>query len=271
MLEAHKMKKEQAIGIFDSGIGGLTVAKALERALPNEHFIYFGDTEHMPYGDRSAEHIKAYTEKIVEFLIEKEVKVIVIACNSASAVAAGHLRRLYWEKVEIIGVIRPVLKEIVAQRVKKLGVIATQATVNSNIYPRLAQEYDIELDIFQLATPLLAPMIEEGLFGNEVSKAVLNEYLSNGKFADKEAILLACTHYPLIKNEVSAFFGGAKKIFDNAEPLANEVASYLRSNNLLASEKNKANQFYVSEITDHFERITQLFYGKEVKIKEVKL
>ncbi len=265
------MNTNAPIGIFDSGIGGLTVAKAIQDVLPNEQIIYFGDTEHMPYGDRSAEHIKEYSKKIIEFLISQKVKLIVIACNSASSVAASYVRQLFWQQVEIIGVIRPVVKYIIDKNIKKLGIIATQATVQSNIYPSIFSEYKNEIDIFQLATPLLAPMIEQGFFGNKISSSVIEEYLSHPSFADKEAILLACTHYPLIKHEVSDFFAGNKIILDNALPMALEVKKYLTDKQMLASNRIAENEYYVSEYSESFTTTTSFFYGKNVNIQEIKI
>ena len=235
------MKKSQPIGIFDSGIGGLTVARTLGELLPDEQLIYFGDTAHMPYGDKSAEEIVTYCRKIVEFLLSKQVKLIVIACNSASSVAAGILRREYWQQIEIMGVIRPVIRAVLAKKITRLGIIGTRATVESNIYPGIFAEYGEPVQIYQKATPLLAPMIESGQQESKAMTKVLNEYLSDARFADDEAILLACTHYPLIKEQVDRFFEGKKMILDNATPLAEALKDYLGEKNLLASSRQAEN------------------------------
>jgi glutamate racemase len=263
------MTKSQAIGVFDSGIGGLTVVKAIESLLPLEQIIYVGDTQHMPYGDKSPEHIKSYCKRIVDFLLTKDVKMIVIACNTASSVAASYLRSTYWEQVEIMGVIRPAILSIIEKKYKKIGIIGTQGTIQSNIYPTLFQEYHSDVELFQLATPLLAPMIEQGLYGNKVSKAVLDEYLKNDQFQDKEAILLACTHYPLIKNEVDAYFNHTKDILDNAEPMAKAVKKYLYDKNLLSETKLSENQFYVTEYTQNFEETSKIFHGSSIQIEAI--
>lgn len=263
------MENSQPIGIFDSGIGGLTVAKAIEELLPNEQLIYVGDTQHMPYGDKSPEHIRQYCKQIVEFLLSKNVKLIVIACNTASSVASSYLRSIFWEQVEIMGVIRPVILSIIEKKYKKIGIIGTQGTINSNIYETLFREYNSDVEIFQLATPLLAPMIEQGFYNNDVSKAVLDEYLKNDNFKDKEAILLACTHYPLIKNEVNAYFNHSKDILDNALPMANRVKNFLTDKDLLATEKTNPNIFYVTEYTQNFENTSKIFHGSKIEIKEI--
>ncbi|HQW45685.1 MAG: glutamate racemase [Bacteroidetes bacterium] len=265
------MVQSQPIGIFDSGIGGLTVARSLKEALPLEQFIYFGDTAHMPYGDKSPEEILQYSKKIVEFLIANHVKLIVIACNSASSIAASALRSAYWKQVEIMGVIRPVVNDIVKNNIKKIGIIGTQATIQSQIYPHLLHEADAQIEIYQLATPLLAPMIEAGKVSQSVLYQTMADYLSDKHFEDKEAILLACTHYPIIKDEVNTFFKHQKRIFDNAAPLAFEVKKYLTDKNLLATVKKGANQFYVSRYSDTFEKAIYTFYGKQLEVKEVHL
>lgn len=264
-------RPEQPIGIFDSGVGGLTVAQAIAEALPNERLVYFGDTVHMPYGEKSPEHIRAYCEQIVEFLLSKHVKLIVIACNTASAIAASYLRSKYWQLVEIIGVIRPVIQQIIQDQISSVGILGTHATIGSGIYPQLIQEYGSTLDVFQLATPLLAPMIEEGLMDTEVSKAVLHQYLSHPGFTECEALLLACTHYPLLRQEISDFFSGTKRIYDNAAPLANTVKKYLSENNLLAESRQGGNTFFVSEQTAHFEKTARLFYGTQITIQKIDL
>ncbi len=262
------MQKNQAIGIFDSGIGGLTVAKSLSDELPNEQFIYFGDTAHMPYGDKSPQEIIEYSKKIVEFLISKNVKLIVIACNSASSVAASALRAQYWKQVEIIGVIRPVIKRCIEKQLKKIGIIATKATVESRIYLDIIKEYNADIEVYQKATPLLAPMIESGQQGSETFNHVLEDYLKDEQFIDKEAIILACTHYPIIKQEIDDFFNHKKTILDNAKPLANEIKKYLSEKNLLADIKTKPNEFYVSRYTEVFQQTTKTFYNHSIQIIE---
>lgn len=260
-----------AIGIFDSGVGGLTVAKALEELLPNETFIYVGDTQHMPYGDKSEERIKSYCKSIVDFLLEKKVKMIVIACNTASAVAASYLRAAYWQQVEIMGVIRPMVQTAMAQGYHRVGIIGTIGTVKSGIYPRLFEEYHSDMEIYQLATPLLAPMIENGDHQTEISKAIIQQYLSHKEFESCDAILLACTHYPLIKNQVNDFFQGKKDIVDNALPMAKAVKKYLEEKNNLATQREGPHEFYVTEFTHNFQEVASMFYGKPILCQHLNL
>jgi glutamate racemase len=265
------MHAQQPIGIFDSGIGGLTVAKAIERKLPHEQLIYVGDTQHMPYGDKSPEHIRLYCTRIVDFLIEKNVKMIVIACNTASAVASSFLRATYWQQVEIMGVIRPAIQSIIEKKYRKVGIIGTQGTIQSQIFPTLFAEYGSQIELFQLATPLLAPMIEQGLYKTEVSKSIIKEYMSHKGFKDMEAILLACTHYPLIKQEINDFFNGQKDILDNADPMANRVERFLTDKSWLSTSKMAPSEFYVTDYTKAFEETSSIFYGTKIHIHQIKL
>lgn len=265
------MKKNQSIGIFDSGIGGLTVAKAINALLPNESLIYFGDTEHMPYGDRSAEHIRQYSENIAEFLISRGAKIIVIACNSASSVAYQMLKDKYHGRIDVVGVISPVVDYITSQSIKKVGIIGTKATIGSKNHEILLKEKKASIKVVSLATPLLAPMIEEGFFNNSISQTIINSYLSNWRFKGIQALVLACTHYPLIKKEILKYYNKDVEVIDTTEIVANAVKHSLELQNLLNTGKRGKDHFFVSEFTESFERTTKIFYGSHVRIEEVKL
>ncbi|MBP6623996.1 MAG: glutamate racemase [Chitinophagaceae bacterium] len=265
------MRKKQPIGIFDSGIGGLTVAKAISQLLPEERMIYFGDTEHMPYGGRSAEHILQYSLKITEFLIAQGAKIIVIACNSASAVACLHLQEKYKGQIEVIGVIEPVTDYISRQDFKKVGIIGTKPTIESRAHQTLLSLSKPSQKIVTMATPLLAPMIEEGFFNNSISQTIVNSYLGNWRFKSIDALVLACTHYPLIKKEILKFYQKKIDIIDTSEIVAEAVKQSLTAQKLLNPTRNKADQFFVSEYTESFEKTTKVFYGTQVHIEEVRL
>ncbi len=204
------------IGVFDSGVGGLTVAKAIKECLPNEQIIYFGDTKHLPYGDKSPETIREYCDRIVTILLEKQCKTIVIACNSASASAYEYIREKLQNKVLVLDVITPAVKQTV-HSFKNIGIIATKTTVNLNIYPHKMKQINNDIVVKQLATPLLAPMIEEGFCDNNISKAIINNYLSDESLQGIESLILACTHYPLIQNQIDDFFGQKVKLINSAE------------------------------------------------------
>lgn len=255
------------IGIFDSGLGGLTVAKAVSHLLPNESIIYYGDTLHLPYGEKSPARIKEYSDSIVQYLIQENVKIIVIACNSASSISASYLREKYHKQIEIRGVIRPLLKRVVENTYKNLGLIGTQATVNSGVYKTILEEYSQTVTLHSLATPLLVPMIEEGFNTNKISTEVIKEYLS--QFKNIDALLLACTHYPLIKESVASFFKNEKvDILDNANFMAEDVQRFLSKNNLLNKEKKQEDIFQVSDYTKNFAKSASMFFGKDINVTE---
>ena len=267
------MSNDQPIGIFDSGIGGLTVANAIQRLLPNESLIYFGDTAHLPYGDKSKELIAEYALTITRFLLsEKKCKAIVIACNTASAAAYEALRDTYKGSVPVINVIDPMIEEVIADdSIRKVGIIATKTTVASGVYQEKFSRRKPSLDFSALATPLLASMIEEGFYNNTISQAVLSEYLSNKALENIDGLVLACTHYPLIKKEIDSFFNGQVKIFDSAEVVARKLKGILEKENLLSSARTNENQFFVSDYTRAFEAATQIFFKQQIHLELCRL
>jgi len=199
------MKKEnskQPVGIFDSGIGGLTVANAISKLLPEEELIYFGDTAHMPYGDKSKDLIKQYALRITEFLLhEKKCKAIVIACNTASAAAYEYLRDANKGITPIINVIDPIVEAVISdESIHRVGLIATKTTIGSGIYKEKLGRRKEELHYTELATPLLAPMIEEGFSDDTISHAVIHQYLEQEPLQHIDALILGCTHYVIVRN-----------------------------------------------------------------------
>lgn len=258
----------QPIGIFDSGIGGLTVANAISRLLPNEQLIYFGDTAHMPYGDKSKELIRKYAARITDFLLqEKNCKTIVIACNTASAAAYEELRDQFRGKIPVINVIDPMIEAVISDdTIKHVGVIATKTTIASGVYQEKFTRRKPDLKLSVMATPLLASMIEEGFYNNNISTAVLENYLSNEQLHGIDALVLACTHYPLIKKEISTFYHDKIKIFDSAEVVAHKLKTILEKENLASSKKTAEDVFYVSDYTKSFEHTTNIFYGREIHL-----
>jgi glutamate racemase len=260
------------IGIFDSGIGGLTVAKALAKKLPNEHFIYFGDTAHLPYGEKSVAALQAYAVKITEMLLQQPVKAIVIACNTASAAAYELTKEYAGSRAQVLNVIDPTVAYLAQNYAhKRVGLIGTRQTVQSNAYLKRLQCTQADVELESLATPLLAPMIEEGFFNNTVSREAIHTYLSHPELADIEALVLACTHYPLIKNQIEAYYIQEKReveVLDASELVADAVAKTLAEKEL----ENQSNlpgtfRFFVSDYTRSFEASSQLFFGQEVKLQ----
>ena len=260
-------QSSQPIGIFDSGIGGLTVANAILDALPNESIIYFGDTAHLPYGDKSGDAIRYYCLKIVKFLLEKNCKMIVIACNSASSAAYQVLLDFFNEEALFVNVVDPLVQDVAKQNFKEVGVIATKATISTNIYKRKLEELQPNVVVDQLATPLLAPMIEEGFVANNISKAVLENYLSHPDLKNIDALLLACTHYPLIRSAIDDFYQHKIKVYDSTVVVAEEVKRLLQANQLLNTGTEPRHHFYVSDYTDSFEQTTQVFFGKSIHLE----
>jgi glutamate racemase len=256
----------QPIGILDSGIGGLTVANAIIKQLPSESIIYFGDTAHLPYGDKSADAIRYYSLKICKFLLDQNCKMIVIACNSASSAAYHVLLDFFKGQTLFVNVVDPLVKFTMEKSYKKVGVIATKATINSRIYEQKLREQAHGIEVFSMATPLLVPMIEEGFFQGKISSSILESYLSDPGFRDIEAILLACTHYPLIKQEIYDYFNGMVDVIDSTDVVSEQVETLLTAYHLKASGHSK-HTFYVSDLTSSFQSTAGLFFGGDIELR----
>lgn len=256
------------IGIYDSGIGGLTVAQAITKLMPGEDIIYFGDTAHLPYGDKSEAAIQAYSVKIAEVLLRQGCKVIVIACNSASSAAYELLREYVRKDAHIINVIDPMIDYVVQHHAnKKVGLIGTKRTVASGVYAARVADAGKNISLKSIATPLLAPMIEEGFFNNQISHEIIAQYLSDPELLDIESLILACTHYPLIKKEISAYYNQKVTILDSAEIVAKALKGHLESLSLLNPSPESAKRFFVSDFTPSFEASTRLFFGQKVHLE----
>ncbi len=266
------MKKNAPIGIFDSGIGGLTVAKAINDLLPKESLIYFGDTAHLPYGDKSAASVRGYSLRIAAFLKEHGCKAIVIACNTASARATKSVIDLMGVDIPVINVIDPVA-EYIGKTFKnqKVGVIATKGTISSRVYPKRIHQFSPDVKVATKATPLLAPMIEEGFYNNNISKAVIHSYLSHPNLRKLDALVLGCTHYPLIKSEVEDFYSEAVEVLDSSQFLAKNLEVVLEQKNLVSNNRRPTKEFFVSDFTESFKHCTRLFFGEEISLKEARI
>jgi glutamate racemase len=264
-----KLTKEQPVGVFDSGIGGLTVAHAIRTLLPTESMIYFGDTAHLPYGDKSEAAIQAYSVKIADVLLKKRCKVIVIACNSASSAAYELLTEYVGKKIKIINVIDPMI-ELVSREFagKQIGLIGTKRTVQSGVYVRKIEELNKDITVQSLATPLLAPMIEEGFFNNQISHEIIAQYLADPTLVSIEALILACTHYPLIKSEIDLYYGGRMKILDSSETVARALRNYLQQEQLLNEDISVNHHFLVSDYTESFEASARMFFKETVHLEK---
>ncbi len=262
------------IGIFDSGIGGLTVARAVAQRLPHERLVYFGDTAHLPYGEKSTAAIQAYAVKICDVLLRQHCKLILIACNSASAAAYELVREYVGSKALVVGMIDPVVAYVGRHYAgRPVGLIGTKQTVGSNIYRKKIDQLDLGVDLHALATPLLVPMIEEGFFSGRVSEEIIRAYLAHEELQQIESLVLACTHFPLIKPQIEGYYQGRVAVLDPSDVVAVTVAEALAQRQLLAPAGGVglAHHFYVSDFTRSFEESTRIFFGQEVQLEHYPL
>ena len=261
----------QPIGIFDSGIGGLTITHALVKHLPKENIIYFGDTAHLPYGDKSTAAIQAYAIKITQMLLQQECKFILIACNSASAVAYELVKEYAASEAIVMNVIDPVIHLLKTNYAnKRIGLIGTRQTVNSHIYKKKIDALNLGITLSSYATNLLASAIEE--FGNhEVIDALLQVYLAHPDLENIDALILACTHYPIIKERILTHYKKSIDLIDSSIIVAEAVKNKLEKNKLLNNNGNGTKHFYVSDYTDSFAANAKLFFEEEIILKHYPL
>lgn len=261
--------KNASIGIFDSGIGGLTVAKAVIEALPNEDIIYFGDTARVPYGIKSEETIRTYALQITNFLLKKKVKMILIACNTVSASAKEEIIRVAGD-IPVLDVISAGTHSAVSlSNHRHVGVIGTLATVNSNAYPEAIHAFDPTIKISQQACPLLVPLAEEGWIDNEVAKQTLHYYLDEFDESGIQSLILGCTHYPLFKDVIPKVLkNGNIEIIDSAESIAASAKTKLEELHLL-NQSGGDFQCFVSDRPQRFHELAERFLGKRLNGVEV--
>ena len=257
------MGAEDAIGIFDSGVGGLTVVHALLEALPAEHLIYLGDTGRFPYGTKSAETVTRYSVENADFLAGRGIKLLVVACNTASAVALPALAARY--SFPIVGVIEPGARAAAARtRSGKVGVIATDATIASGAYTRALRAARPDLELFTRPCPLLVPLAEEGWLDGPVPRAVCESYLATLRRSGIDTLVLGCTHYPLLKPVIAEVMGDGVALVDSAEETAREVAELLGARGIARGDGAGATSFFVTDVPDRFIRIGERFLGARV-------
>jgi glutamate racemase len=256
--------RTRPIGVFDSGIGGLTVLKELTALLPGEDFIYLGDTARLPYGTKSNEVIVRYSRENTEFLLAKGIKLLVVACNTSSAVALGEIER--HTMVPVIGVIDPGARAAVrASRTGKIGVIGTEATIASGAYTRAIQNLKPRAEIYTRACPLLVPLVEEGWTDNEIAERTVTHYLESLKASGIDTLLLGCTHYPLLRGMFERVLGPRVKIVDSAIATAAAVREKLAALKLARRGGGGAQSFFVTETPDRFVRVGRRFIGPRVE------
>jgi len=250
------------IGVFDSGVGGLTVVKEIKKILPDVSIIYVGDTARLPYGNKSRETIRKYSSEIVDFLKDRDCKTIVVACNTASALAGDYLREKYPD-LKIYDVVSSGAEAAVeTTKKKKVGVIGTTATINSNIYNKKISDINSEIEVSVQACPLFAPLVEENWTNRPETKKIARVYLKDLKLKKIDTLLLGCTHYPLLEKTISGVMGKRTKVIASgekmAEKLKNEKINFTRGED----------QYFVSDLTEHFEKLAKKILGENIKIKK---
>lgn len=276
-MEHTEQDRYAPIGVFDSGVGGLTVAREIMRQIPNEHIVYFGDTARVPYGSKSKEIVTKYSEQIVRFLQTQHVKAIVVACNTASACALDTIEKNI--DIPIIGVVKPGAKAAVSVTQNgKIGVIGTAATIGSHIYSDYIQQLDPSMQIMGKACPLFCPLVEEGLWEDPVTDEIASRYLSELIDIGIDTLILGCTHYPLIRKAIGRIVGEGVTLVNPAYETALELRALLNKNDLLNERKPElgANryQFFVSDAAEKFKTFANsiIKYGiltaKTVHIEE---
>ena len=257
----------QKVGVFDSGVGGLTVVKEIFRKLPQEEIVYFGDTGRFPYGTRSKEVIQGFSEQAVKFLLGQDVKIIVVACNTASAQALSFLKQNY--PLPILGVIEPGVKKALATtKNKRIGVIGTEGTVASNSYPEALRQIDPSVKVFSYPCPLFVSLAEEGYINKKATYLIAQDYLKPLIRAKVDTIILGCTHYPLLKNVIQKVVKNKVKLVDSAEAIALETKKVLEERNLLNNDHQPHPKFYVSDLPEKFIKLARRFIKNNVNSVE---
>ena len=258
------MSRDGAIGVFDSGVGGLTVLHEIVRALPAEETVYLGDTGRAPYGTKSAETITRYTLESVDFLVGRGIKLLVVACNSASAVALDAIRARW--SVPVIGVIDPGARAAVERtRTGRVGVVGTEATISSGAYTRALRQLGPSLEIYLRACPLFVPLAEEGWTEGPIARLVAETYLASLARSGIDTLVLGCTHYPLLKPLIAEVMGADVAIVDSAEETAREVAAALAERGLARTDGHGGTSFFATDVPERFVRMGQRFFGARVE------
>lgn len=258
------MNKESAIGVFDSGIGGLTVLHQIIEALPRENTVYLGDTARAPYGTKSVETVLRYSFENCQFLVEKGVKLIVVACNTSTAIALERLKGSLC--VPVIGVIEPgVRRALASTKNRRVGVIGTEATIQSGAYTRALKAADPGIEVYSRACPLFVPLVEEGWTDNEVVEMTVRAYLGSLKQSGIDTLILGCTHYPLLKKAIRKYLGSRVRLVDSAEETAKEVGVVLKKSRRAKNAGRATHGFFVTDAPERFIKVGQRFLGDKVE------
>ena len=261
-----------AIGVFDSGVGGLTVAREIMRQLPNETIYYFGDVKNCPYGDKTKEEIIKNTDRAVKFLIDKGVKLVVLACNTATAAALDYLQNKY--EVPIIGVVQPgARRAIQATENHKVLVLGTNFTANSKVYDIEIENINSDIIVFDKACPAFVPFIEsEGNLDKEATKNLISDTLGNTNTLGVDTVVLGCTHYPILKKDIEEYYGNNIKVISSGREAAREVSTVLGYAKLHQKKFNKKeHRFFISQESDNFDSIASKWLKKDINAEVVEI
>lgn len=262
--------RHRAIGIFDSGVGGLTVFKEIAAVLPGENLIYLGDTARVPYGTKSVATVQRYALEAAEFLVDRGVKLLVVACNTASAVALPVLRQRF--QLPVVGVIEPGARKAVHSRNRRIGVVGTEGTINSGRYPDAIRALLPDAQIFSTACPLFVPLAEEGWADHEIARLTACEYLSDIIEAQVDTLVLGCTHYPLLRGTLKKVLGDDVTLVDSAAETAKSVQQIFAQQGLAHPAHGGQREFFVTDVPTRFERVGRAFLGSDlVHVQQVQI
>lgn len=270
-MQEKQVINNNPIGIFDSGFGGLTVMSAISKLMPKENLIYFGDSAHVPYGSKSKKVVTGFATEISKFLVKNNVKMIVIACNTASAFSLDALKKIV--NVPIIGVIESGSAFAIKNTLNnKVGVIGTEGTIKSDAYPKQIKKFNKNIKCYSQSCPLFVPLVEEGWLSGEVTDKVINTYLKNIVDKNIDTLILGCTHYPLLKKSIQKIIGKNIKIVDSATAVAESVKILLEEKNLLKQKGVGKHKFFVSDSPEKFKELGSKFLGNKInKVTKVEL
>lgn len=268
----NSSKSERPIGVFDSGIGGLTVVKHLLSVLPNENIVYFGDTARVPYGSKSNSTVIEYSIQDTNFLLNKNVKLVVAACNTASSIALADLQKRY--EIPIIGVIQPGAQMAVNETISgRVGVIGTRATISNQAYSKAIKALAKNIHVFEKACPLFVPLAEEGWTKHKASYEIAEEYLRELREKKIDTLVLGCTHYPILAEVIQEVIGANVKLIDSGVAAAEVVKSQIHQIGLESNRSAKGElDLYVSDVAIKFQEVAELFLGRNVnRVMKVEL
>ena len=259
-----KQAPNSPIGVFDSGLGGLTVLKSLEKILPNESFIYFGDTAHVPYGTKSTEMVTLYSQHIMDFFLKYKTKAVVIACNTASAVAFQHLKRIY--DIPLFDVVTPSVEySMIVTKTQKVGVIGTYSTIQSSAYKRMFKDLGNSCSVIEISCPLFVSIIEEGWADSSIARDIAKIYLHDFSNSDIDTLILGCTHYPIMANTIQALLPSQIQMVYSGETVGHKLAEYLKKKNCEnSSNVSRSVKFFVTDYPQKFDELGSRFLGRKL-------